>query len=405
MILVNLANNQKERGLHDKHGSLPHGHHSVVGLCHLIGRNQPELVLVKENDVFCSDGLLSAINDSDGAHSTRRQASSLIKNQISDTVLAKQGDPEIVAKNLFNEIERFTSLQAPKRSRQFRRGLGTSGKGEECGNLVENLSLIGWDKVLEVDDDFEYATFQASDASRRVHQLRVNLKTLECMGDWSPISIPISSSLKQTIEVFENSIQKYSPVWDELDIIDKECMVLDPPLPAPRAIMRRRLAILDQFGTAVSSSFLEINFSLSFQKSRPCSVDVIGMEAITQAWRSLVQSYQWSPNLGVLNNLTEMFKAVGTLRPPTGHRTTSTASMTMTEELARECGVCYSYRLHDPETQVSELPDVTCPICVRPYHRSCILGWLRALPSTRRSFNILVGECPYCSETMTVKDI
>jgi len=57
-----------------------------------------------------------------------------------------------------------------------------------------------------------------------------------------------------------------------------------------------------------------------------------------------------------------------------------------------ECGICYAYRLPSA-TGDAELPDVACS-CRRPFHRSCLLGWLRALPSAKRSFRLVAGECP-----------
>lgn len=64
-----------------------------------------------------------------------------------------------------------------------------------------------------------------------------------------------------------------------------------------------------------------------------------------------------------------------------------------------ECGICYSWRLE------GEVPDVACDKdeCARPFHRSCLLEWLKALPDTRQSFHTLFGQCPYCSSAISVK--
>lgn len=108
-----------------------------------------------------------------------------------------------------------------------------------------------------------------------------------------------------------------------------------------------------------------------------------------------------------------------------------------------ECGICYSYRLD------SAIPDQVCndPRCGQPFHQACLyevntliyhsytllthhysshtifnehkrLGrgcfsltlstefillssqWLRGLPTSRQSFNIVFGECPYCSKVL-----
>uniref|UniRef100_A0A3Q2SUF3 E3 ubiquitin-protein ligase FANCL n=1 Tax=Fundulus heteroclitus TaxID=8078 RepID=A0A3Q2SUF3_FUNHE len=64
-----------------------------------------------------------------------------------------------------------------------------------------------------------------------------------------------------------------------------------------------------------------------------------------------------------------------------------------------DCGICYSYRLEDA------IPDQVCndPRCGQPFHQACLYEWLRALPSSRQSFNLVFGECPYCSKPITVK--
>ncbi|XP_062422638.1 E3 ubiquitin-protein ligase FANCL [Pungitius pungitius] len=64
-----------------------------------------------------------------------------------------------------------------------------------------------------------------------------------------------------------------------------------------------------------------------------------------------------------------------------------------------ECGICYSYRLE------SAVPDQVCndPRCGQPFHQACLYEWLRALPSSRQSFYMVFGECPYCSKPITVK--
>lgn len=53
-----------------------------------------------------------------------------------------------------------------------------------------------------------------------------------------------------------------------------------------------------------------------------------------------------------------------------------------------------------------EVPDVNCsnPHCGRPFHRSCLISWLRAVTDTRQSFNTLFGQCPYCTAPISVVD-
>jgi len=81
-----------------------------------------------------------------------------------------------------------------------------------------------------------------------------------------------------------------------------------------------------------------------------------------------------------------------------------------------ECGICYSYRLPVADKKEApgaastgggeqgEMPDRMCDNakCGRPYHRACLVEWLRAIPNTQQSFNTLFGKCPYCQSPITV---
>jgi hypothetical protein len=91
--------------------------------------------------------------------------------------------------------------------------------------------------------------------------------------------------------------------------------------------------------------------------------------------------------------------------------------------LAIECAICYAYELD------GEPPSKACdnPRCAQPFHAACLgevrpmprwraapswltrppcvcvcvcvhAQWLRALPTTRQSYQTLFGACPYCNE-------
>ena len=48
------------------------------------------------------------------------------------------------------------------------------------------------------------------------------------------------------------------------------------------------------------------------------------------------------------------------------------------------------------------LPDTSCESCGQHFHAQCIGEWLQALPSSRRSFNVIFGNCPYCTAPISV---
>lgn len=59
-----------------------------------------------------------------------------------------------------------------------------------------------------------------------------------------------------------------------------------------------------------------------------------------------------------------------------------------------DCGICYAYQLD------GAIPDQVCDNsqCGQSFHYICLYEWLRGLLTSRQSFNIIFGECPYCSK-------
>ena len=85
-----------------------------------------------------------------------------------------------------------------------------------------------------------------------------------------------------------------------------------------------------------------------------------------------------------------------------------TASAATAEDIVVECGVCYTYKLAragaaGQEATVS-FPDVRCEsdLCGRAYHASCLIEWLVAIPTTRKSFGQIFGHCPYCQSSISL---
>jgi len=74
-------------------------------------------------------------------------------------------------------------------------------------------------------------------------------------------------------------------------------------------------------------------------------------------------------------------------------------SMAQKEEMNNECGICYQYRFQN------SIPDKVCDNvkCGKSYHRFCLFEWLKALPTSRQSFNTIFGQCTYCSENISVR--
>ena len=68
-------------------------------------------------------------------------------------------------------------------------------------------------------------------------------------------------------------------------------------------------------------------------------------------------------------------------------------------DFSMDCGICYAYQLD------GAIPDQVCDNsqCGQSFHYICLYEWLRGLLTSRQSFNIMFGECLYCSKPITLK--
>ncbi|KAG0503260.1 hypothetical protein HPP92_003332, partial [Vanilla planifolia] len=72
-----------------------------------------------------------------------------------------------------------------------------------------------------------------------------------------------------------------------------------------------------------------------------------------------------------------------------------------------ECGICYAQYLplvDDLGNNSRTTPDYTCnnPCCSRAFHTICLRDWLCSITTTRQSFDVLFGNCPYCLDVVAV---
>ena len=129
-----------------------------------------------------------------------------------------------------------------------------------------------------------------------------------------------------------------------------------------------------------------------------CTCNFIGPENITGPLRHEFHTRQrsWDATVPVRMNLERI------LGQPFPSPSTSSKS-----DFSVECGVCYSYRITpaegvDVDGVGALLPDTSCESCGQHFHAQCIGEWLQALPSSRRSFNVIFGNCPYCTAPISV---
>lgn len=235
---------------------------------------------------------------------------------------------------------------------------------------------------------------------------------------------------------FEQTIDNYQSLFDELDDLDSNLWILEPTLPARRSCVERRIALWEGGASVV--------IVLDHEKPRgvPIMVRFMGVTTATikavggccgsvADWRASFAEFvaeeeetkhaaggerqkqknsdasssdknHWSEERSIRANL-ELW--LGSPLP-------SPLSTEKSDYLV-ECGICYSHRLpvmNEEGENISNdeegpLPEEKCSNsnCNRYYHESCLFEWLHSLPTSRVSFDRIFGNCPYCCEGVSVK--
>ncbi|XP_022062505.1 E3 ubiquitin-protein ligase FANCL isoform X1 [Acanthochromis polyacanthus] len=256
--------------------------------------------------------------------------------------------------------------------------------------LISEMETLGWDKLLFIDTEFRMLRMKAEDSSARQHILTIKLKSKhpaeapECSADL-PIPLTLTWTAQSTLEQIHSQfllcLQSLAEFWDVLDEIDTKTWILEPEKPS-RSDTMRRIAI----GNNIS---IKVEVDPRHPKMLP-ECCLLGAEHVVTPLRNKLNAnmHLWNPDSSVLHNLRDVLEIE--FPSPATHEKS---------DFNVECGICYSYRLE------AAIPDQVCndPHCGQPFHQACLYEWLRALPTSRQSFSIVFGECPYCSKPITVK--
>ncbi|KAF4105806.1 E3 ubiquitin-protein ligase FANCL [Onychostoma macrolepis] len=256
--------------------------------------------------------------------------------------------------------------------------------------LITELEILGWDKLLFIDAEFLTLKLKAEDSAGRQHAITVKLKPkypTEAPEFSADLPVPLvitwtsQSTLANVHSQFLLNVEALSEFWSVLDEIDEQTWVLEPEKPT-KADSMRRIAI----GNNVS---IKVQIDPRHPKMLP-ECCLLGAEHVVTPLRNKLNAnmHLWNPDCSVLQNMKDVLEIE--FPSPTTHEKSS---------FSVECGICYSYRLE------SAIPDQVCndPRCGQPFHQVCLYEWLRGLSTSRQSFNIVFGECPYCSKPITVK--
>lgn len=268
-----------------------------------------------------------------------------------------------------------------------------------CSTIYSEIEEVGWEHLVRLGEDLTFLSFRILDKKGRMHTLEIVLDEtypksppsisadVPCMFDleWS-----IKSRLKDVVHQFQQHLGKLEEFWSTLDSIDQSLLVVDPEQ-AHHATTHRLINI-------GNDCFLMLLIDALDPRSLP-ECRFIGSDpkvnALRQVWRRNCK--RWMKNKTLPENLAITLETQ-LPGPPNIQK----------NDQQIECGICYAQCLPiDDElgAKSGSGTDYTCDNsnCSRAFHSLCLGDWLRSITTTRQSFNVLFGNCPYCSEPVAVK--
>lgn len=261
--------------------------------------------------------------------------------------------------------------------------------------LLREVASVGWERI-NLHKSLRSLDIVVSDDAGRAHSVAVALKPdypasapacTAALPEPFHVEWGTGASLDVIVTQFSRKLSDFQGLFRALDDIDANCYVLEPEHPS-RADTFRRLAL----GRHCSVR-LELDARAPVSAFPTCRF--LGPDAAVAPLRDRLNGFMhlWNPDGGTLPRA-NLETVLGQALPPPK----DSAGMD-DDDIAVECGICYAYRLTD-----GGVPDVACDreACAKPYHRPCLVEWLRALPDTRQSFDTLMGACVYCEHPIAV---
>lgn len=258
-------------------------------------------------------------------------------------------------------------------------------------DIVREIDALGWENVTFIDADMSLLVLTVADKASRKHEFRMKIPQgypnvppavttslpTEMKLRWSVHTGCLSSIVRQ----FQDVLEEYDGLWSELAEFDRRAWVLEPTEDLWSGTMRR-VAI-------TANTSIQVILDAAHPRALP-ECHLLGPDHTVAPLRARfnASASKWNSKKLVIENL-ELILGMTFMSP----------EEVDLESFSVECGICYSYKLD------GKIPEKVCDDrrCGRPFHQSCLVEWIRALPETRQSFDTLFGECPYCGTAMTVK--
>lgn len=266
--------------------------------------------------------------------------------------------------------------------------------------VYAEIEEIGWEHLLHLEKDLSSLSFCILDENERKHTLFIGLPQNYHEGFPSiAADVPcifelewfVNSRLIDIVQQFKEHLRKLQEFWYTLDNIDKTLFVVNPKLPS-LASTYRQISIGNDCYLLV---YIDARNPTSLPGCRFLGPDSL-TEIIIKKWKRNVR--KWSKVRSFMENLTILLET--NLPGP--------FEVCKEGEEQIDCGICYAQYLPlDDElgSNSGNAPDYRCdnPCCSRAFHTVCLRDWLHSITTTRRSFDVLFGNCPYCSDPVAVK--
>ncbi|KAL0343449.1 UNVERIFIED_CONTAM: E3 ubiquitin-protein ligase FANCL [Sesamum angustifolium] len=232
--------------------------------------------------------------------------------------------------------------------------------------IYSEVEEVGWEHLVKMGENLTFLSFRVMDTKGRVHILEITLdETYPRCPPSVSADVPYNfglewsshSTLRDVVQQFQKHVDKLHDFWSTLDDIDRSFWF--------------------QSGRC---RFLGSDTTVNF---------------LSDIWKRNCK--RWAKDKSFPENLARVFDTQLT-QPPHVQK----------NEEQVECGICYAQYLPiDDElgAKSGSATDYTCENgnCNRAFHSVCLGDWLRSITTTRQSFDVLFGNCPYCSDPIAVK--
>ncbi|KAI3886247.1 hypothetical protein MKW92_038798 [Papaver armeniacum] len=242
-------------------------------------------------------------------------------------------------------------------------------------SVYSEIEEVGWEHLVHLSEDLTYMTFRILDKKGQSHIFEIYLPQsypkcapsisadvpYVCELKWS-----MTSRLKDVVFQLREHLEKLQDFFSIMDDIDKKLWVVGPIQPS-RATSFRQINL-------GNDCFIVLAINVSDPRSLPETKD----KSIGENLENLMETSLPGPR-----------------------------QSTMEDQLV-ECGICYAHCLpinDELGAKSGSGSDYTCDnsSCSRAFHSVCLGDWLRSITTTRQSFDVLFGNCPYCSGPVAVK--